>query len=241
MTDRENGEEELVQENNEQELEQQPEPEQAEIAEEDQAEEPTEAAAPQDRFSRRIQQEVSRRREIEAQLETLRRQNEEIRQQLNRPVFDPAERQRRLDMMDPLERERFLSEERDREWQVRVNRLEYMMMANNDQASFRHYLIENPDYRRYEDQVEHLFNEAVQRNQPQSRNAILSWIIGEEARAKRTEALSKANKKGQENIKRATTRPILGRSQLARGEDRRQMSAEERLKHNLEIGAYGTI
>jgi hypothetical protein len=194
---------------------------------------------------RRIQQEIGRRRAIEQELANTRRQHQEMlreraelqAQVQRRQAYDPAERQRQLEMMEPEQRFQFLLDEKDREYKAHLGRLEYMMVSQNDQTSFQTYLAGNPEYKKYEPEVERLFNEAVSRGQPQSRNAILSWTIGEEARQKKVSALAKARKNGEDNIRRATTKPIGGRSSISPG-DNRKMTAEERLFRNLEKGAY---
>lgn len=211
-----------------------PEGEEAEESIETRAEGPQPTPA-----QRRIRQEIERRRALESELATLRQNQallqEQIRSRAN--YVDPLERQRRLDQMDPEQRNEFLRQEDRQEYYSRLNRIEFQQLAQNDAFQFQTYLSGHPEYRKYEIEVESLFNQAMQKGQPQSRNAILSWVIGEQVRNKTPAAVQRAKKSARENIERATTRPATARSNVA--SEKRPMTAEERLMSNLERGAYG--
>jgi hypothetical protein len=213
-------------------LEQQEQPvEEGETEPLEQPEEPTSAA------HRRILQEVQRRKVLEAELAQARYQQAELARRLQQPIQDPAERQRRLAEMEPDERFQFLLTERDQALQAHINRLEFQMVQHTDKSSFETYLAANPEFKKYDQDVERIFHEAVQKGQPQSRTVILSWLIGEEVRTRGAKAVAAAKKAGAENIRKQVTRPVSAKSNVAAG-DTRKMTAEERLKFNLERGAY---
>jgi hypothetical protein len=196
-----------------------------------------EEAAPTSQAHRRILQEVQRRKALEAELAQARYQQAELVRRMQQPIQDPVERQRRLAEMEPDERYQFLLNERDQALTAHINRLEFQMVQHSDKSNFETYLAANPEFKRYDQDVERIFAEAVQRGQPQSRTVILSWLIGEEVRTKGAKAVAAAKKAGAENIRRQVTRPVSAKSNVAAG-DTRKMTAEERLKFNLERGAY---
>jgi hypothetical protein len=196
-------------------------------------------AAPLSASQQRIQREIEKRRMLEASLEQERRSRAYWQSEANRRAsqVDPNERQRRLDAMEPHERFNYLLAEERQANRENNNRIEYMVLAQNDAFQFQTYLARHPEFRKYELEIENLFNQALANGQPQSRNALLSWRIGERVRERADQAVGRARKAGVENIKRVVTKPVSSRSNVGAGE-RKPMTAEERLRMNLERGAY---
>lgn len=234
--DPENGDDDELETETEEQPVEGPEEGPAEEPHEDRGEGPQQLTPAQ----RRIRQEIERRRALESELQAVKQNQAWLQEQMRSRAsyVDPVERQRRLDQMDPEQRYQYLREEDRHEYNSRLNRIEYAQLAQNDAFQFQAYLSGHPEFRKYEIDVESLFNQAMQKGQPQSRNAILSWVIGEQVRNKTPAAVQRARKTAQGNIERATTRPATARSNVASTE-KRPMTAEERLVSNLERGAYG--
>ncbi|PWT78219.1 MAG: hypothetical protein C5B60_01525 [Chloroflexi bacterium] len=188
----------------------------------------------------RIQREIEKRRQLEWDLAQARQSEARLQAQLsNRATFiDPQERQRRLEAMEPDERYQFLLNERDQATRGELNQLRYQMLSSNDSHQFQNYLARHPEFRKYEQEVEGYFQQAVSNGQPQSRNALLSWLIGERVRSRADGAVSRAKRQGSENLKKVATRPAAARSNVSGSERSSQMTAEQRLFMNLERGAY---
>jgi hypothetical protein len=190
--------------------------------------------------SQRIQQEITRRKKLEAENEEYRKHILDIqrRDAVTKPVTeDPEEERRRLEFMDEPQRIQYLVDKGVRSYQTDVRRLELQMNINADKIGFSSFISSNPQFRKYIDEVETEFNTALQKGQPRSRADILTNLIGNEVIKKGSVALTRAKQAGQDNLKRQQTQPSNVRSGVT-GTSRRTETAEDTLKRRLAQGEY---
>lgn len=223
--------------------------EETESLEEVSEEQPSEAAEEgealgvvrqQSSASQRIKQEVTRRKQLEAQLEESRRHIQEIqrREAVSKPVTeDPEEERRRLEFMDETQRVQYLVNKGIQSYQTDVRRLELQMNVSADKIGFGSYIAANPQFKKYADDVEVGFDKALRSGHPESRADILTKLIGAEVIKKGSVAIAKARQTGSDNIRRQQTKPGQVRSGVA-GSTRRVETAEETLKRRLAAGEY---
>lgn len=198
------------------------------------------AVKQQSSASKRIQQEIARRKKLEADNEEYRRHilDMQRRDAVTRPTTeDPEEERRRLEFMDEGQRIQYLVDKGIRSYKTDVNRLELQMNINADKIGFGTYITSNPQFKKYVDDVETEFNKALHNGNPKSRAEILTNLIGEEVIRKGSIALKNARQTGQDNIRRQQTRPANTRSGVA-GSTRRIETAEETLKRRLSGDEY---
>lgn len=197
------------------------------------------AVREQSASSKRIQQEIARRKKLEAENEEYRRHilDMQRRDAVTRPITeDPDEERRRLEYMDEPQRVQYLIDKGIRGYQTDVRRLELQMNINADKIGFSSFLSSNPQFKKYADEVETEFNQALQKGQPRNRGDILTSIIGNDVIKKGSAALSKAKQIGSDNLRRQQTRHTTTRSGVSG--TRRTETAEETLKRRLAQGEY---
>lgn len=190
--------------------------------------------------SRRIQQEIARRKQLEKENNEYRQHilNMQRRDAVTKPITeDPEEERRRLEFMDEPQRVQYLVDKGIRSYQADVHRLELQMNINSDKIGFSSFIAANPHLKKYADDVETEFNQALQKGQPKSRADILTSLIGHEVIKKGSAALKTAKQAGQDNIRRQQTRPSNTRSGVT-GTGKRSETAEETLKRRLAQGEY---
>jgi hypothetical protein len=86
--------------------------------------------------------------------------------------------------------------------------------AEIDQLKFSNYIARNPEYAKYEERVEQLYQQGL-RNAAQTGNAsaltprelLLDILVGQDVRKNGAKALKTAQARGQANIQRQTTKP----------------------------------
>lgn len=190
--------------------------------------------------SQRIQQEISRRKAVEVELNEYRRHvlDMQRRDAVTRPpTEDPDEERRRLEFMDEGQRIQYYVNKATSQQQTELRQLQLQMNIRDDKSGFNSYLTENPQYKKYATDVEKEFQESLRKGYPESRADILTKIIGAEVIKKGSVALNKARQTGQDNLRRQQTKPSSTRSGVT-GTSRRVESAEETLKRRLAGGEY---
>lgn len=222
-----------------------PEESSEEVGEEPHVEQPEDGEAlaavkQQSGASKRIQQEITRRKRVEAELETYRKHVLDIQRQTavrQPPTEDPDEERRRLEFMDEGQRVQYLVDKGLRQQQTEINRLSLQMNIRDDRTGFNSFIATNPHLKKYAADVEAEFNEALQKGNPKGRAEILTNLIGSEVIKKGSVAVSKARQVGADNIRRQQTRPSNTRSGVT-GTGKRTESAEDILKRRLAGGEY---
>lgn len=166
--------------------------------------------------SYRVQQAVNAAREAKREAEEAKREIARLLQERQAPRQpDPEEERRRLDMMSDAERFEYLLNKQNAAFQTQLQRLSLQVETQTDQAQFQSRVAADPDLKKYAPEVERRFGELMAQGRPQTRESILKYLLGEALLTKRSSALPKARKAGEENIRRAQTRPSSPRSNVS--------------------------
>jgi len=186
--------------------------------------------------SERIQQEIGRRKALEAELERARRTP--AAPAYVPPPPDPAIEQQRLMEMDPLQQAQYLADKVRKDLSTEVASMKLQMQIDQDKMAFQRTLSENPTYSKYADKVEQEFQNCLYRGQPRTRDELLGLALWQDVKTSGPKALAKAQKTGQANIARQTTRPTTTRSGVPSQPSKTTKSAEQTLFERLSSGAY---
>lgn len=201
--------------------------------------------------NQRIQQEIAKRKALEAErakdqeeLAAYRRRLLEsagFTAQTSAPKPsqpDPGEMRRKLESMDDIERIMYMHQQSEQRLAAERQAMQHQMMYAQDKSEFNAYLAENPQYKRFAGDVEKEFQAYINKGQPRARDEILAIVIGREVRTKAQGAVSKATKAGAARIQQQTTKPASVRSGVTGTGSRTGMSPEEVLFGRLSRGEY---
>lgn len=189
-------------------------------------------AKPTSRSQRRVQAALREARDARERAERLERDLEEMRRGntgRNRAEEEAAERER-LALMTPEERTDYLLRKQRDEILGEVRRGQFVTADQNDKAAFAARAASDPLYRRYEERVEKELQTLRARGQNVSREALLSYLIGQDALKRRGEVAGKQRRKAAEVRRRETAKPGSGRGDAPAQRGKAGKTARERLE-----------
>jgi len=154
------------------------------------------------------------------------------------PAVAAAAERRRLEEMPDVDRVQYMAQQLQQQTAIQLQQMRLEMQIEADKRQLKETISATPEYAKYEDAVEREFQACLQRGQPRTRDELLSLAIGNEVKANRAAAVSKARRTATKNIQQHTTKPSSVRSGV--GGDRRgtEQSPEEILASRLESGEY---
>jgi hypothetical protein len=203
-----------------------------------------ETVEPVARTSRDFEQETLRREKAETEAAEYRRLLMDIQQQqltARQPQVDPDEERRQVAMMDVDEQVRYYVSQGLRAHGQELQRVRQELQTSQDKVQFDSRLSVIPEYNKYRDRVEQVYQDQLNKGAYVSRNMILSYLVGEadrEIREKSSKVVSKAKRDASENLQRQQTRPSSVRSGVSSSGGEGKKSASDVLKERLESGAY---
>jgi hypothetical protein len=203
-----------------------------------------ETVEPVARTSRDFEQETLRREKAEMEAAEYRRLLMDIQQsqlQSRQPQVDPDEERRQVAMMDVDEQVRYYVSRGLQAHGQELQRMRQELLISQDKTKFDSTLNSIPEYNRYKDRVEQVYQDQISKNAYVSRDMILSYLVGQsdrETREKSSKVVSKAKRDASENLQRSTTRPSSARSGVSSSGGEGKKSASDILKERLESGAY---
>jgi hypothetical protein len=203
-----------------------------------------ETVEPVARTSRDFEQETLRREKAETEAAEYRRLLMDIQQQqltARQPQIDPDEERRQVSMMDVDEQVRYYVSRGLQAHGQELQRMRQELLISQDKTKFDSTLNSIPEYNRYKDRVEQVYQDQISKNAYVSRDMILSYLVGQsdrETREKSSRVVSKAKRDASENLQRSTTRPSSARSGVSSSGGEGKKSASDILKERLESGAY---
>jgi hypothetical protein len=154
------------------------------------------------------------------------------------PAIAAAAERQRLEEMSEVDRVQYMAQRVQQQTDIQLQQMRLEWQIEADKRLFKDTVTAVPEYAKYEDAVEQEFKACLQRGQPRTRDELLSIAIGNEVKANRAAAVSKARRAATKNIAAHTTRPVSVRSGVGgsvRGEEK---SPEEVLASRLESGEY---
>ena len=154
------------------------------------------------------------------------------------PAVAAAAERRRLEEMPDVDRAMYMAERVQQQTAIQLQQMRLEMQVEADKRLFKDTVTAVPEYAKYEDAVEREFNACLQRGQPRTRDELLSIAIGNEVKANRAAAVSKARRTATKNIAAHTTRPTSVRSGVGGSVRGAEKSPEEILASRLESGEY---
>ncbi len=174
------------------------------------------------------------------QREQLQREREEIAAERARLTAPPPID---LSQMDPETRLRYEADQRFNQLRSEGLRQSFESKADLDQIKFATLLARQPNYSKYEDQVEKLFStqmnnamRAGRTDQIVSRERILINLVGEEVLKNGGKKLAAAQEKGRQNIERQRTPAANLSGNVRRGSDGGKSPAEAAMERMRKAG-----
>jgi hypothetical protein len=154
------------------------------------------------------------------------------------PAIAAAAERRRLEDMPDIDRVQYMADRVQQQTAIQLQQMRLEWQIESDKRSFREAVVADPDYARYEDDVEKEFHACMGRGQPRTRDELLSIAIGNEVKANKAAAKAKAHRAANKNIQQQTTRPASVRSGVGGSVRGAGKSPEEILAGRLEAGEY---
>lgn len=181
---------------------------------------------------RRLDEELRREREARERLE---RSLEARPATPSRPQHEiEAERRERLALMSADEKAEFFAEETRLQTRQELARIEFNSADRSDRAEFRALCREDRAVAAVAEEVEQRLADMRRRGENTDRETIATFIIGQRARAKQTEARTKAVRKRETDLDRERARPGSGaRSGAERPNGKNQLNTREALRKRL--------
>lgn len=138
-----------------------------------------------------------------------------------------------LALMTPDELINYRLGESDKRFQQTLSQIQWNTYEASDKAAFNSLRATDPLAAKYADEVETRLAAMRQQGQNVDRERLLTFIIGEKARAGRSAAKQRQTAQGQQRIARQTVRPGAARSDTAgnRGKISEQEAREKRLEN----------
>jgi len=154
------------------------------------------------------------------------------------PAIAAAAERQRLEEMPDVDRAMYMAERVQQQTAIQLQQMRLEWQIEADKRSFKEAIVVDPDYAKYEDAVEREFHAALQRGQPRTRDELLSIAIGNEVKANKAAARTKARRTATKNFERQTVRPASVRSGVGGSTRGEEKSPEEILASRLESGEY---
>jgi len=209
----------------------------------------TEAAPPLDQVARQPSRASEAVRRAKAEAKAAREERDRLQREMmdllrerqapQPPHVDPEMERQRLEVMSDGDRYEYLRQKDKAEMSAQLQRISLQLEVQNDASVFKAVVAGRPEFKRFEGQVEERFQALMAAGKPQSREAILKYLIGETIYQKGGKALAKAREIGAENIRRQQTRPTNSRSNVSGNDSADTYSAAEaRLKRFHDQGGF---
>lgn len=160
--------------------------------------------------------------EWQAEREQARRQREEERFAEQR-----KEEEARLALLDPQERALFESNRRVQTLEYRMQQMELRRIDDQDKAAFHAKASYDETYAKYADQVEDLYQKNISQGINSSREALHSYVLGEQLKKDLATKSTKKKESASKRIDSATAKPASAKGDVAG--TKKGKSAEERL------------
>ena len=154
------------------------------------------------------------------------------------PAIAAAAERQRLEEMPDVDRVQYMAQRLEQQTAIQLQQMRLEWQIEADKRSFKEAVSLDPDYGKYEADIEAEFQACLQRGQPRTRDELLSIAIGNEVKANKAAARSKARRTAAKNIDRQTVRPASVRSGVGGSTLGEEKSPEEILASRLETGAY---
>ena len=218
-----------------------PEPEQDEIGDDGQdaaegdgteAEEEVEVeAARPSRGEQRFQRLANESKEAKAEAAELRRELQEFKAQQRQTAQQESPEQvaQRLALMTPEERLEYKLDQAERRNQQTMQSMQFQMQDSGDKSAFVALCASDPVAARSKDRVEAKLTELRSQGQNVNREALLTFLVGQDVRTRGGAAKNKQQKDGQRRTERQSVRP--GNS---RGDSQPNKRGEKTLEERLE-------
>lgn len=130
----------------------------------------------------RVQNALKERDTERAEKERYRLELEDLKRNAARPVQeDPAIEKAKVDAMDPVDRVAYLADKQIRGLQAQIQGLGFQTQDGTDRASYEAKASVNPLYQKYQPEVEKRLQSMRSNGVNSTREAILTYIIGEDA------------------------------------------------------------
>jgi hypothetical protein len=204
---------------------------QGDDADDDQDDEPAPPAKSASRGQQRQQVLANRAKAAEAEAAALKEelQLERQRLQLEKKAVEDAKEAERLAAMDPTERELHISRKENQSTKQALAFINFKIEDSSDKSHYSAKAIVNPLYAKYADRVEAKLAEMRKGGQNSTREVVLDFLIGRDARLKAEQGDPGAKRrKAASRVDAARSKPARARSD-AGGYKPKGKSAEDRL------------
>jgi len=163
---------------------------------------------PRSRAENRFQRLSNETKEAREEAARLRRELDEFKaaQRQSQPQETPEQEAQRLALMTPEERLEYRLDKAERRNQQNMQAIMFQTQDTADKAAFAALCASDPLAKRYADAVESELVSIRSKGQNVTREALLTFLVGKEVRAKGGAAKRKQQGEGQRRIERQTVR-----------------------------------
>lgn len=196
------------------------------------AEEEVEVAAKPSRGEQRFQRLANESKEAKAEAAQLRRELQEFKAQQRQTAQQESPEQvaQKLALMTPEERLEYKLDQAERRNQQTMQSMQFQMQDSGDKSAFVALCASDPVAARYKDRVEAKLTELRGQGQNVNREALLTFLVGQDVRTRGGAAKSKQQKDGQRRTERQSVKPGNSRGD-SQPNKRGEKSLEERLEN----------
>lgn len=176
------------------------------------------------RLARENQERADR---LERELADQRRRTEDAERRANerRSQESEAAEAARLELMSDGERAAHYRQKDRQEYQQQLSGIQLQIWDSSDSAKFERLVDKDPLVAKVRDKVEVEFERLKTMGRQVPREVLANIKVGEMVRANAASAKTKQNRRGQESIRRETTKPVRARG--AAPADRQRRGSEE--------------
>lgn len=186
------------------------------------------------RENKRRAQELQRERDDERRLrEAAERRAEEAERRANDRRQETEQQERdRVALMTVEEQNAHYRKQDQDATNRRLQQMEFRQVDRDDKADFRQACRDDPLMAKVATEVETRLTEMRSKGQNVEREALANYLIGQMVRKERGKAKTTQRRRGEESVRRETTRPVRTRSSAAPDRQRRgnEDTAEGRRK-----------
>jgi hypothetical protein len=186
------------------------------------------------RAAKELREELVAERKAREALE--RRMEQQDRDRDRQRSTETAEQERlRLDTMTTEERYDYQLQKREAAHRQEMEGVKFQIWDSSDRAAFRELVREDPLVAKVKDKVEAEYERLRSQGRPVEREIIANQEIAKMMRQQRSSAGTKQKARGAEQVRRATTKPVQGRGDVAPQRSRRgQEDTPEARRRRLE-------
>ena len=201
---------------------------------EEEDDEPAPKAKKEGRYAvlaRRAKEAEAEAKAAKEEVARIARQNDEALRQRNQAEWEKQEREK-LENMLPEERIAYQTDQKLRQMQHTLARVEFQALEATEKAEFSAEARVNPVYAKYSARVEAMKQDFLKKGSNVSRENILKHLIGEDALKRGAKAGAKQRSSGTARKAAASGRQQGGRSDTV-SNSKREKTLEERLENVL--------